>query len=134
HNWAYLPDVAETAARLLMRADELPRFAAFHLGGHWLEQGIEIADAVRYAARNPDLPVKRLPSVALMLLSPFVETFREMREMRYLWKEPVRLDNSKLIAFLGHEPHTPLDVAVRRTLADLGCLPDEAVRQATVLA
>ncbi len=134
HNWAYLPDMAETAARLLMRADELPRFAAFHFGGHWLEQGIEMADAVRYAARNPDLPVKRLPWFALMLLSPFVETFREMREMRYLWKEPVRLDNSKLIAFLGHEPHTPLDIAVLATLGDLGCLPDEAVRQTTVLA
>ena len=45
-----------------------------------------------------------------------------MREMRYLCKKPVRLDNTKLVAFLGHEPHTPLDIAVRATLVDLGCI------------
>lgn len=122
HNWAYLPDMAETVARLLMRADELKPFETFHFGGHWLEQGIEMADAIRFTARKPDLPVKRLPWFALTLLSPFIETFREMREMRYLWKKPVKLDNSKLVAFLGHEPHTPLDIAVRSTLAGLGCV------------
>ena len=121
HQWAYLPDMAETAARLLARADDLADFETFHFGGHWLEQGIEMADAIRAAARRPDVPVKRLPWFALTLLSPFVETFREMREMRYLWKKPVRLDNTKLVAFLGREPHTPLDIAVRQSLAALGC-------------
>jgi nucleoside-diphosphate-sugar epimerase len=60
------------------------------------------------------------------LLAPFVETFREMLEMRYLWREPLQLDSSKLVAFLGSEPHTPLDVALRETLSGLGCLPTEA--------
>jgi hypothetical protein len=36
--------------------------------------------------------------------------------MRYLWREDIRLDNSRLVAFLGAEPHTPLDVAVAETL------------------
>ncbi|MDP1627417.1 NAD-dependent epimerase/dehydratase family protein [Parvibaculum sp.] len=134
HNWAYLPDMAETVARLLLCADELKPFEVFHFGGHWLEQGIEMADAVRFAARKPDLPVKRLPWFALTLLSPFVETFREMREMRYLWKKSVKLDNAKLVAFLGHEPHTPLDIAVRATLAGLGCIDmaDPSSRPATL--
>jgi hypothetical protein len=35
----------------------------------------------------------------------------------------VRLDNAKLVAFLGSEPHTPIDEAVRSTLEGLGCLP-----------
>ena len=122
HNWAYLPDMAETAARLLARADDLADFEIFHFGGHWLEQGIEMADAIRAAARRPDAPVRKLPWFALTLLSPFVETFREMREMRYLWKKPVRLDDTKLAAFLGTVPHTPLDIAVRQSLAALGCL------------
>jgi nucleoside-diphosphate-sugar epimerase len=43
--------------------------------------------------------------------------------MRYLWRQPFRLDNARLLAELGTEPHTPLDVAVERTLAGLGCLP-----------
>ncbi|MDO9125783.1 MAG: hypothetical protein Q7U42_02875, partial [Parvibaculum sp.] len=61
-------------------------------------------------------------------------TFREMREMRYLWKKPVKLDNAKLVAFLGHEPHTPLDIAVRATLAGLGCIDmaDPSSRPATL--
>ena len=33
------------------------------------------------------------------------------------------LDNAKLVAFLGTEPHTPIDVAVRSTLEGLGCMP-----------
>ncbi len=45
-----------------------------------------------------------------------------IRDRRYLWKKPVKLDNSKLAAFLGAEPHTPLDIAVRATLSELGCI------------
>ena len=32
-----------------------------------------------------------------------VTTMREMLEMRYLWRKPLRLDNRKLVAFLGEE-------------------------------
>ena len=53
---------------------------------------------------------------------PFVTVLREMLELRYLWQQPVRLDNAKLVAFLGAEPHTPLDEAVRTTLIGLGSL------------
>jgi hypothetical protein len=36
--------------------------------------------------------------------------------------EPLRMDNTRLKAVLGAEPHTPLDEAVRETLIGLGCL------------
>jgi nucleoside-diphosphate-sugar epimerase len=58
----------------------------------------------------------------LTLASPFVTTFREMREMRYLWRNPLRMDNARLVSVLGREPHTPLDEAVEATLGGLGCL------------
>jgi hypothetical protein len=45
-----------------------------------------------------------------------------MLEMRYLWREALRLDSARLVAALGVEPHAPLDAAVRATLADFGCL------------
>jgi hypothetical protein len=45
-----------------------------------------------------------------------VETFREIMEMTYLWKQPLRLDNRRLKAFLGEEPHTPILDAVRSSL------------------
>ncbi len=61
--------------------------------------------------------------VVVTLASPFVATLRELREMRYLWLQPVRMANDRLLAVLGTEPHTPLDVAVQATLQGLGCLP-----------
>ncbi|HIG0353061.1 TPA: hypothetical protein ACX9W5_003294, partial [Enterobacter asburiae] len=45
--------------------------------------------------------------------------------LRLCWRggmNSIEMDNSKLIAFLGHEPQTPLTEAVRSTLAGLGCI------------
>jgi nucleoside-diphosphate-sugar epimerase len=120
HAWAYLPDLANTIALLLERRAELQPFEVFHFKGHWLERGIAIAEATRRAADAPRAPIRRFPWIAVYLLAPFVETFREMLEMRYLWSTPLKLDNQKLVAFLGHEPHTPLDAALRATLDGLG--------------
>ncbi|MCC6918260.1 MAG: NAD(P)H-binding protein [Alphaproteobacteria bacterium] len=131
HAWAYLPDLAETFGRLLDRVDDLAPFARFHFGGHWLAPGIALAEAIRRVAGR-DLPVKKLPWWAIRLIAPFHETMREMLEMRYLWQRPLRLDNARLVALLGAEPHTPLDEALRVTLCALGCLkqPSAAARKA----
>ena len=45
-----------------------------------------------------------------------------MREMRYLWKEPIRMENASLVTTLGEEPHTPWDEAVKTTLSALHCI------------
>jgi nucleoside-diphosphate-sugar epimerase len=134
HAWAYLPDLAETVARLVEREAELADFEVFHFRGHWLEPGVEIAEAIRRAAGNPRLPIRRFPWPVLTLAAPFVTLFREMLEMRYLWREPLRLDNAKLVAILGEEPHTPLDDAVRASLAGLGCFESPDPSMATVVA
>ncbi len=55
--------------------------------------------------------------------SPWVATLRQLREMRYLWQQPVRMANGRLVAALGAEPHTPRDMAVQATLQGLGGLP-----------
>lgn len=126
HQWAYLPDVAATMAQLAERED-LGAFARFHMEGEWDADGGGMIGAVRRALSEPGLPVRRLPWLALRLASPVVPLFRELAEMRYLWQRPVRLDNRRLVGRLGAEPHTPLDVAVRATLAGLGCLDRSAV-------
>jgi nucleoside-diphosphate-sugar epimerase len=125
HAWAYLPDLAETMVRLVERADEFSAFEAFHFNGHWASPGIEIANAVRRVVGRPKLPILPLPWPVLRVVALFNETFREMLEMRYLWKRPLRLNNAKLVRVLGAEPHTPLDQAVRESLKGLGCLPAE---------
>jgi nucleoside-diphosphate-sugar epimerase len=123
HQWAYLPDVAATMVALVDREAQLAPFARFHMDGHWDADGATMAATVARVAGAR--AVKPLAWWLLMALSPFVTTLRELREMRYLWKTPVRLDNQRLRDVLGVEPHTPLDEAVRTTLAGLGCLDDQ---------
>ncbi|WP_207482070.1 NAD-dependent epimerase/dehydratase family protein [Arenibaculum pallidiluteum] len=125
HQWAYLPDVAETMARLADLGDALDPFASFHMAGHWDHDGTEMIAAIRRAVQPVEPRLRSLSWGLLGLAAPFVPLFRELREMRYLWTMPVRMDNDRLLAVLGEEPHTPLDLAVRTTLEGLGCLPQE---------
>ncbi len=124
HQWAYLPDVAETMVRLLEHADRLPTFARFHMAGFRDRDGTELAQSIRRVTGRPDLKVKRFPWFAVALASPFAPLFRELLEMRYLWRQEVTMDNRRLVEFLGEEPQTPIDEAVAATLASLGCLPE----------
>jgi nucleoside-diphosphate-sugar epimerase len=82
------------------------------------------AGARRVVARRTGVEarVAAFPWWLLTLASPFITTFREMREMRYLWRNPLRMDNTRLVSVLGREPHTPLDEAVEATLGGLECL------------
>lgn len=121
HQWAYLPDVAATIVGLIDKADALDAFAVFHMEGHWDADGTGMIAAIRRVA-NPAARVRPLPWRLLRLLSPLVPKFRELAEVRYLWTTPLHMGNRRLTAVLGSEPHTPLDVAVRTTLAGLGCL------------
>ena len=120
HAWAYLPDVAETFARLADRERDLPAFARFHFDGQWDPDGTALTAAVRRVVDKPDLPIRAFPWAVLGLIAPFNETMRELIEMKPLWRAAARLDNRKLVAFLGEEPHTPLDQAVLSTLKGLG--------------
>lgn len=122
HAWAYLPDLAETMVRLAERSDELPAFATFHFRGHSFVRGIEFAEAIARAAPGAALPIRHFPWPLVYLAAPFLAPFREMLEMRYLWHETLLLDNRRLVAFLGQEPHTPLETALGETLAALGCV------------
>ncbi|MDH4412551.1 MAG: NAD(P)H-binding protein [Rhizobium sp.] len=123
HAWAYLPDVAETFMRLLDRADELPRFARFHMDGFYDADGTEMVAAIGRAVGRPGIFAFGFPWRLAGLARPFVPLIRELHEMRYLWRQTIRLYNSRLVDFLGEEPQTPIDVAVTATLRSLGCLP-----------
>lgn len=130
HQWAYLPDVAETIAQLVEREASLQAFERVHMEGHWDADGTRMQAAIRHACGDAELPVKRFPWWLLALGSPVVPVFRELREMRYLWQQPVRLRSGRLRALLGSEAHTPLDQAVAATLEGLGCLGPAAAAAA----
>ncbi len=134
HDFAYLPDMAETMARLLDREADLADFETFHFRGHWLARGDEIVASIRRVTGDARIPLLPFPYPLVQALSPFVEMFRELLEMRYLWKKPIGLDDSKLRAFLGEVPATPLDAAMRETLSDMGCLGEPVAKPARAAA
>ncbi|CAJ0792429.1 hypothetical protein LMG7141_02654 [Ralstonia condita] len=120
HQWAYLPDVAETMLRLVEQGDRLPDFAVYHMRGHWDADGTQMAASIGRAVGHP-VRTRAFPWWLLPVLAPFSEMLREMREMRYLWQHPVCMDNTRLVQALGAEPHTPWDEAVGTTLRSLRC-------------
>ncbi|HSD38210.1 MAG TPA: NAD-dependent epimerase/dehydratase family protein [Rhodocyclaceae bacterium] len=131
HQWAYLPDLGRTVLALLNRRQTLPDFARFNFGGHWDADGEQMLASIRdcVAANTGQVPrIVGFPWWLTALAAPFVPTLKELREVRYLWQQPVQLDNSGLLATLGAEPHTPWDEAVEATLRGLGCLSVAAMR------
>jgi nucleoside-diphosphate-sugar epimerase len=125
HQWSYLPDVARAMVELLARRESLEPFAVFHMAGHWDADGSQMAESIRRVVKRRTGRAPRImgfPWWLVPLVSPFNTTFRELLEMRYLWREPVQMDSARLTAVLGREPHTPLDEAVEATLVGLGCL------------
>jgi len=119
HAWAYLPDLAETMVRLLERENELADFDAFHFGGTWVAENRLFAEAIRRAAGRPNAKIYPFPWPVVHAMAPFNETAREMREMIYLWRRPLRLVERKLQGFLGDVPGTPTIDAVKATLRGL---------------
>jgi nucleoside-diphosphate-sugar epimerase len=136
HAWAYLPDLAETVALLADQEASLPSEARFHFGGHPLT-GRAMAEAVQRVTGGT-LPIRPFNWIPIYLAAPFVTFCREVIEMRYLWSTPLLLDNTRLLAVLGQEPHTALDDAVRASrdalrrarLAQQGPVATEAKTQA----
>ena len=121
HDWAYLPDCGETFARLMDREGELEPFARFHFRGHWDPDGTAMISAIRQAVGNPSIKVRTWLWWLFRLMAPFSETMRELYAVRPLWQIPIELDNTRLVSFLGEEPHTPINETMRATLTGLGC-------------
>ena len=133
HSWAYLPDLAETFARLLIVSDHLRPFERVQFEGTWDADGLLMPKTVRQVLgrRVSELT---FPWWLMRLLSPFGGFPAAVREIETYWRNPVRLDNRRLVELLGHEPHTPLPIAIRAALASTGSLNDAPVQPTTAVA
>ncbi|MCR5857914.1 NAD(P)H-binding protein [Mesorhizobium sp. J428] len=125
HSWAYLPDLAETFARLVEAPARLRPFERVQFEGLYDDTGERMVEAIRRAAGRR-LPVYRFPWWLMRLAAPFGGLPREAAEIAPHWRHPSRLDNGRLVELIGPEPATPLDAAVRASLAEMGCLADAA--------
>jgi nucleoside-diphosphate-sugar epimerase len=117
HAWAYVPDLAKTMVRLVECERPMAAYEVFHFRGHWFERGVEILERVCRSRGQSTSRIKPFPWWAVKLASPFVDSCREMLEMRYLWQRAMQLDNAKLRALIDTENHTPIDEALAATLA-----------------
>ena len=120
--WAYLPDLARTFVAMAP-------FESLHFSGHDLS-GQDWVDALQPLARQQGwlregapLRVGGMPWPLLSLLGPLVPSWGTLVALRYLWNRPYRLDNRRLLALIGSEPHTPWPQALAHTLQDLRMLP-----------
>ena len=100
-------------------------FQRYHFAGHTLD-GEQLLKSTEAAAQALGLNHARgfkrgrLPWAAIRVGGLFVPNWRELAEMAYLWQVPHALDGTALAQRFGAPTHTPLDVALRSSLMQLG--------------
>jgi nucleoside-diphosphate-sugar epimerase len=117
HEWAYVPDVVETLVRLAALRDKFSGFETFGFSGHAVT-GQDFVEAVAKAAGRR-LAVKQINWLMMRTVGSIWAMGRELSEIGYLWREPHRIDGSRLRAAIGDVPHTPLATAVAEALREL---------------
>lgn len=96
--YAYLPDMARAAVALAEVRNSLPRYADIPFAGLTFSMQ-DLADSFqRQSGRS--FRIAKFPWWLLGLAAPFWELAREMREMRYLYHLPHRLDGATMKAVL----------------------------------
>ncbi len=121
HSWAYLPDLAETFARLIAASEHLRRFELLQFEGMWDPDGTLMTGAIARVVGRP-VPEHGFPWWLIRSLAPFGGFPAAVRDVETYWRHPMHLDNTRLLTLLGEEPRTPLDTALEHTLGALGCL------------
>jgi nucleoside-diphosphate-sugar epimerase len=120
HQWAFIPDLARAAIDLLDLAQSLAPFEVVHFAGHVANPQREFLRLVAAQAGRPELAIRRIPMWMLRVVGLWDGVVRELWELRYLFEESVVLDGAKLHRLLPGYADTPIDLAVRATLASYG--------------
>jgi nucleoside-diphosphate-sugar epimerase len=130
--WAYLPDMARSFVEVAQRRQSLPAFEQLHFGGYSLT-GQDWADALTGIAREQGwlpaggrLRTSSLSWLMMRALGLFMPQLAALCEMRYQWRTPHALVNSRMASLTGSESHTPFPEALRTALADLGMFATES--------
>ncbi|WDR01443.1 NAD-dependent epimerase/dehydratase family protein [Devosia algicola] len=114
HSWAYLPDLGAAFVKLAERRQSLKSFDRFHFSGHYVTHGALMA-AIQTSSTQP-LRVVPMPWIMLRLMGIGMPVIREVVKMRYLWDNPMRLEDKRLGDILGPDFGTELGAAVRASV------------------
>lgn len=126
--WAYLPDLAQTFVRVAQQRDTLQGTQTLHFRGHhlsgqdWLDALTPLARAQGWLQPQAALRVQGLPWPLIRAVGLVAPTWASLVQTRYVWNTPHTLDNARLEALVGNEPHTPLPRAAQQALSDLGLI------------
>ncbi|WP_306048553.1 NAD(P)H-binding protein [Oceaniradius stylonematis] len=115
HAFAFMPDFARAFVMVADRRETLPPFARLHFAGH-TATGQQFHAAMETAVGRP-LRNGAAPWTIMRVIGLFNPLVREVVKMRYLWDTPHSLDNTRLEALIGAEPHTPLETALAEAVA-----------------
>ena len=118
HPWAYLPDLVATFVRLAAIRNQLGAFTTLGFPGHTLTGQQLTRELAKVVQRG--LRMDGMPWMMLRMLAPIMPTFRDLRDMSYLWNVPHRIDGTALHETIGEIPHTPIDLAFAKSLVELG--------------
>lgn len=129
HDYAYAPDVAR-AATTLIEAPDSAFGQAWHVPCAPTRTTREILE-IAADALGVKLRIRALPAPLLAPLGLFSPFLREMREMRFQWDRPYRVDASKFARTFWSDA-TPYEAGVRETALSFRerASPDPRVRAA----
>jgi len=115
HAWAYLPDLGRAFEKVAAARGQLGAFENFHFHGHYVTHG-ELIEAIQQVLPAP-MKVVDFPWTMLTLLGLAMPLMREIVKMRYLWDNPMELEDPRLDALLGPDFLTPFPEAIAATIA-----------------
>lgn len=124
-SYAFLPDWARAAVGLAEMRGQLATFEDIPFAGHAFSY-VEMKEGLE-AVTGRALRLGRFPWWLMTALSPVWPLAREMREMRYLYSMPHRIDDRRLAELLPDFRVTPMDQLFAR-LANVDVHPDKTVR------
>ncbi|NTW39585.1 MAG: NAD-dependent epimerase/dehydratase family protein [Cellulomonadaceae bacterium] len=114
HTYSYAPDVA--AGLVTLGTDERSVGEVWHLPGPQTVTTRALLDLVAREVGHP-VNVRSVPRVVLRTLGLVSPMMRGLAEMLYEFEEPFVLDTGKFERTFGPSSTTPLDEAVRETVA-----------------
>ncbi|WP_143013562.1 NAD-dependent epimerase/dehydratase family protein [Paenibacillus jilunlii] len=111
--YVYLPDAAVMIVELALREEAYGQ--NWNIPGAGTISGKEIVRIARVAS-GKSKPVIPVGTVGLSLLGLFVPVMKEIVEMLYLTKEPLRLSGRKYERLVGPIPATSFEEGIRETI------------------
>jgi nucleoside-diphosphate-sugar epimerase len=114
HAWAYLPDLARAAVLLCEARACFDTFEEFGYEGFSLN-GAGLVDEIAKATGRKQ-KVSGMPWPLIRLIGVFSPKMYEIREMRYLWNVPHRVDGTKFAKCLPDFEPTPVAQAMKTAL------------------